>query len=34
MCGGRAFAWKAYTPQAELATNLLNEALKRFSCNP
>ena len=34
MCGGRAFAWKAYTPQAELATSLLNEALKRFSCNP
>jgi hypothetical protein len=34
MCGGRAFAWKAYTPQAGLATNLLNEALKRFICKP
>ncbi len=34
LCGGRAFAWKAYTPQAELATSLLNEALERFICNP
>ena len=34
MCGGRAFAWKAYTPQAGLATNLLNEALQKFRCNP
>lgn len=33
MCGGRAFAWKAYTPQAELATSLLNEALQKFRCN-
>ncbi|HUH98429.1 MAG TPA: hypothetical protein VLZ89_13775 [Anaerolineales bacterium] len=32
MCGGRAFAWKAYTPQAELATSLLNEALEKFRC--
>jgi len=34
MCGGRAFAWKAYTPQAGLAANLLNEALQKFQCNP
>jgi hypothetical protein len=34
MCGGRAFAWKAYTPQAGLASNLLNEALQKFQCNP
>ena len=34
MCGGRAFAWKTYTPQAGLATNLLNEALQKFRCNP
>ena len=33
MCGGRAFAWKAYTTQADLATNLLNEALQKFGCN-
>lgn len=33
MCGSRAFAWKAYTPQAELATSLLNEALQKFQCN-
>ena len=33
MCGGRAFAWKAYTPQAGPATNLLNEALQKFRCN-
>ena len=34
MCGSRAFAWKAYTPQADLAANLLNEALKKFNCTP
>jgi hypothetical protein len=32
MCGGRAFAWKAYTPQAPLATSLFNEALQKFQC--
>jgi len=32
-CGGRAFAWKVYTPQAELAMSLLNEALQKFRCN-
>jgi hypothetical protein len=31
-CGGRAFAWKAYTPQPDLAKNLLEEALGRFRC--
>ena len=31
-CGGRAFAWKAYTPQPDLARNLLDEALKKFRC--
>jgi len=34
LCGGRAFAWKAYTPQADLATSLFNEALQKFRCNP
>ena len=34
LCGGRAFAWKAYTPQAELVTSLFNEALQKFRCNP
>ncbi len=32
LCGQRAFAWKTYTPQADLAKNLLNEALKGFRC--
>ncbi len=32
-CGERAFAWKAYTPQPELAKTLLNEALQKFRCN-
>ncbi len=32
-CDGRAFAWKAYTPQADLAKNLLIEALQQFRCN-
>lgn len=31
-CGGRAFAWKAYTPQPDLAKNLLEDALKKFRC--
>src|SRR5271157_1902512 len=30
MCDGRAFAWKAYTPQADLVAGLLNEALQKF----
>jgi hypothetical protein len=33
ICGGRAFAWKAYTPQPDLAKNLLIEALQDFRCN-
>ncbi len=32
LCGGRAFAWKAYTAQQELATSLLMDALSRFRC--
>ncbi len=32
LCGGRAFAWKAYTPQQELASNLMLDALSRFRC--
>ncbi len=32
MCGGRAFAWKAYTPQQDLATSLLQDSLARFRC--
>ncbi len=31
-CGGRAFAWKVYTPQPELAPGLLADALARFRC--
>ncbi len=31
-CGGRVFAWKAYTPQAETARPLFDEALARFTC--
>ncbi len=33
ICGGRAFAWKAYTTQPDLAKSLLQAALQRFSCN-
>jgi hypothetical protein len=32
MCGGRAFAWKAYTAQAELAASLLADSLAKFRC--
>jgi hypothetical protein len=31
-CGDRVFAWKAYTPQAETASPLFEEALSRFTC--
>ena len=31
-CGDRVFAWKAYTPQAEAARPLFEEALGRFTC--
>jgi len=33
ICGERAFAWKIYTPQAENAQPLFEEALARFTCN-
>jgi hypothetical protein len=33
VCGDRVFAWKAYTPQAEAASPLFEEALARFMCN-
>jgi len=32
-CGGRAFSWKAYTPQPDSIKGLLNEALQKFRCN-
>ena len=32
ICGDRAFAWKVYTPQAENAQPLFEEALARFTC--
>jgi hypothetical protein len=31
-CGDRVFAWKVYTPQAETAAPLFEEALARFTC--
>jgi len=31
-CGTRAFGWKAYTPRAEDAEGLLQEAMRRFRC--
>jgi hypothetical protein len=33
ICNGRAFAWKAYTPQPDLAKNLLIQAVQNFRCN-
>jgi hypothetical protein len=33
VCAGRAFAWKAYTPQPDLAKSLLTQALQEFRCN-
>jgi len=32
-CGGRAFAWKAYTPHEALAPDLLKTSLERFRCD-
>ena len=32
ICGERAYAWKAYTSQAENAQPLFEEALARFTC--
>lgn len=31
-CGERVFAWKVYTPNAEAARPLFDEALSRFTC--
>jgi hypothetical protein len=31
-CGDRVFAWKVYTPQADAAAPLFEEALARFTC--
>lgn len=33
ICGDRAFGWKVYTESAELASNLLQEAINKFRCN-
>ncbi len=33
ICGGRAFAWKAYATQPDLAKSLLQAALQRFRCD-
>jgi len=33
VCGGRAFAWKAYAMQPDLAKSLLTEALQVFRCS-
>jgi len=32
VCRDRVFAWKVYTPQAETARPLFDEALSRFNC--
>lgn len=32
VCGGRAFGWKTYTVQPDLAKNLLMDALAEFRC--
>ena len=31
-CGDRVFAWKVYTPQADSARGLFDEAMNRFTC--
>ncbi len=33
VCGDRVFAWKVYSPTAETARPLFDEALNRFTCN-
>ncbi len=33
MCGARAFAWKTYTTQPDLAKSLLTDALETFRCD-
>lgn len=32
VCGDRAFGWKVYVPQAEMARRLFEEAISKFSC--
>ncbi len=32
LCGGRAFAWKVYAAQQDLADSLMLDALSRFRC--
>ena len=32
-CGDRVFAWKVYTPQADTAAPIFENALARFTCN-
>ncbi len=32
ICGDRAFGWKVYAPQKEIASSALEEAVSRFSC--
>ncbi len=32
MCGGRAFGWKVYAPQQDLADTLMLDAVNRFRC--
>ncbi|MCF6278076.1 MAG: hypothetical protein L3J16_04915 [Anaerolineales bacterium] len=32
-CGDRAFGWKIYTPQADMAQSLFTEAMREFRCN-
>jgi hypothetical protein len=34
ICGERAFAWKAYSPQADNTQALFEQALERFRCSP
>lgn len=31
-CGDRVFAWKVYTPQADVSRGMFDEALARFTC--
>jgi hypothetical protein len=34
LCEGRAFAWKTYVTQQEIAATLMEDALSRFRCEP
>ncbi len=33
VCGDRAFGWKSYTPNEEIARALFEEAISKFRCN-